>query len=73
MQQAYYVLFEEEADDYPTLKNKILSCCELSSTRATAEFHHWAYQSSKESRGQMDASCMSHKDGSSQIRCPWWK
>lgn len=54
MQRSYYALYEEEADDHPPLKEEILACCWLSSTQAAANFHHWAYQPSKEPLVQMD-------------------
>lgn len=35
-------------------KEEVLAHCGLSSTKGTAEFHHWAYQPNQELHGQMD-------------------
>lgn len=47
-QKVYFALPEEEVVDYHSLKTEMLARCGLSSTRATAELHHWTYQTGKE-------------------------
>lgn len=48
VQWAYYTLFDEDAEDYITLKEEVFAHCGLSSTRAASEFYHCAYQLGQE-------------------------
>lgn len=55
VQQAYHALPLVDAEDYGILKEEILACSELSSTRSASKFHHWSYQPGQEPRTQMDS------------------
>lgn len=64
-QLAYYVLLLAEAEDYKTLKDKILAHCGLSSMHAVAEFHKWSYKARTIPRTQMNMLLHTAKR--------WWK